>query len=38
VTDFSGGENYIFGEEIIASNVPVHQDFLAVIREKFNAP
>lgn len=36
VTDFSGGENYLFGEEIIASNPYVHNEFLQIIQERFN--
>lgn len=29
VTDFSGGGNYIFGEEILATNTSIHDDFLS---------
>jgi myo-inositol-1(or 4)-monophosphatase len=28
VTDFSGGDNYIFGKEIVSSNSLIHNDFL----------
>ncbi len=28
VTDFSGGQNYVFGREIVASNGPIHSEFL----------
>lgn len=28
VTDFSGGENYVFGREIVASNTCIHSEFL----------
>ena len=27
VTDFSGGKNYIFGREILATNKSIHQEF-----------
>ncbi len=36
VTDFSGGENYLFGEEILATNGKIHDEFLAVIKTYFN--
>jgi myo-inositol-1(or 4)-monophosphatase len=35
LSDFSGGENFIFGGEIVAANIPVFQDFLPVIKSKF---
>ena len=35
VTDFSGGNNFLFGKEIIATNSKVHREFLEVIIEKF---
>jgi len=31
VSDFSGGDNYIFGKEIIASNTLIHNEFSSVI-------
>jgi myo-inositol-1(or 4)-monophosphatase len=36
VTDFKGGNNYIFGKEVIASNYAVHDDFKKVIDKFFN--
>jgi myo-inositol-1(or 4)-monophosphatase len=35
VSDFSGGDNYVFGKEIIATNKNVFQEFLKVVKEKF---
>ncbi len=35
VTDFNGGENFIFGEEIIATNFFIANAFLEVIENKF---
>lgn len=35
VTDFSGGENYLFGKEIIASSQTIYPAFKKVIAEKF---
>jgi len=35
VTDLSGGANYIFGKEILASNGATHQDFLTVSSDFF---
>ncbi len=37
VSDFSGTHDYVFGKEIIATNGHVHEEFLAVIKEKFTA-
>jgi myo-inositol-1(or 4)-monophosphatase len=34
VTDFSGGGNYIFGKEVVASNAYVQQEFLSVVKGK----
>jgi myo-inositol-1(or 4)-monophosphatase len=34
VSDFAGGEDYLFGKEIIATNPGIFNEFLAVIREK----
>jgi len=28
VTDFSGGDNYVFGREIVASNTSIHSEFV----------
>lgn len=33
--DFSGGVDYIFGEEIIATNGTIYDEFLGIIRQKF---
>jgi len=33
ITDFKGGDNYIFGGEIVASNPKVHPELLNVVRE-----
>lgn len=35
VGDFEGGNDYLFGEEIIAANHGVYETFLNVIRERF---
>ncbi len=35
VTDFSGGDNYVFGREIVATNSHIHPAFLAVMRMYF---
>jgi myo-inositol-1(or 4)-monophosphatase len=35
VTDFGGGENYLFGAEILASNGKVHQGLLEAITDHF---
>lgn len=33
VTDFAGGEDFIFGRKIVASNGAIHTEFLAVLDE-----
>ncbi|WP_111669029.1 inositol monophosphatase family protein [Algoriphagus litoralis] len=33
VTDFKGGEDYVFGRNIVASNGAIHPDFLGVLAE-----
>ncbi|GMQ30020.1 inositol monophosphatase family protein [Algoriphagus confluentis] len=33
VTDFSGGEDYIFGRNVVASNGAIHAEFLGVLDE-----
>lgn len=33
VCDFSGGNNFIFGGEIVASNANIHDEFMGVIRD-----
>lgn len=35
VSDFKGGDDYLFGKEIVASAPGVHAEFLRVIKEKF---
>lgn len=35
ITDFEGGDNYIYGKQIVATNGVVHQELLEVIQEKF---
>lgn len=37
VTDFKGGDDYLFGKEIVATANGVHSEFMGVIREKFNS-
>jgi len=37
VSDFSGGKKFIFGKEIIATNKNVFNEFLEVVKSKFNA-
>jgi myo-inositol-1(or 4)-monophosphatase len=36
VSDFSGNNNYVFGKEIIAANEKVFEEFLNVVKSKFN--
>jgi len=36
VNDFSGGDNYIFGEEIVASAPQLNQEFLKIIQRHFH--
>jgi myo-inositol-1(or 4)-monophosphatase len=35
VSDFSGGNNFVFEKEIIATNQNVFNEFLEVVKEKF---
>lgn len=35
VTDFSGGNNFLFGGELCASNTTIHAEMLEVIRDKW---
>lgn len=37
VSDFSGGENYVFGKEIIATNAAIFNEFLEVVKKKFES-
>jgi myo-inositol-1(or 4)-monophosphatase len=36
VTDFSGGNNFLFGGELCASNTNIHAEMLQVIQENWN--
>lgn len=36
VSDFKGGDDYLFGKEIVTSAFNVHDEFISVIQEKFN--
>lgn len=33
VSDFNGGDDYLFGREIIAANSPIYQEFLADVKK-----
>jgi myo-inositol-1(or 4)-monophosphatase len=33
ISDFSGGDNYIFGKELVASNAAVFVEFLGIVRK-----
>lgn len=35
VTDFNGGNDFIFGKEIVASNQPIFEEFLSVVKRYF---
>lgn len=35
VSDYSGGDNYIFGKELLAGNARMNQELLDVIRDQF---
>lgn len=35
VFDFSGKQNYLFGKEIVASNTPISEEFIVLIKEYF---
>lgn len=35
VSDFAGGDKYVFGKELLATNSKIHSEFLAVVKEKF---
>jgi myo-inositol-1(or 4)-monophosphatase len=35
VTDFSGGDNFLFGKEIVATAPGVNAEFLAEIKKRF---
>jgi myo-inositol-1(or 4)-monophosphatase len=36
VTDFNGGDNFLFGEDIMVSNALIHQEFLDKIQHHFS--
>src|SRR5690606_20926451 len=35
VSDFKGGSNFLFGEQIIASNTHIHEELLDLIKKSF---
>ncbi len=35
VSDFSGGDGYVFGGEIIATNAGIYEEFFGVVRDRF---
>ncbi len=35
ISDFEGGENYLFGKHIIAANPSIHKDILGIIKRNF---
>jgi myo-inositol-1(or 4)-monophosphatase len=35
VTDFEGGENYVFGGSLVSSNLKIHPEMLEVVRKYF---
>jgi myo-inositol-1(or 4)-monophosphatase len=35
VTDFSGGENYLFGKELVATNMLIFNEFIEVLGNRF---
>lgn len=35
VTDFKGGDDYLFGKSIVGDNTSIHKDFLEIIKNKF---
>ncbi|NJM15788.1 MAG: inositol monophosphatase [Bacteroidales bacterium] len=36
VADFSGGDNYLFGEEIVATNAPIFDEFINIVQATMN--
>jgi myo-inositol-1(or 4)-monophosphatase len=36
VSDFNGGSNYIFGQQIICSNAAIFNEFQAIVAEYMN--
>ncbi|MEP7264347.1 MAG: inositol monophosphatase family protein [Bacteroidota bacterium] len=37
VADFSGGDNFLFGKELVATNSGIYNEFLSVVKDKFNS-
>ena len=37
VSDFNGGDAFVFGKEIVASNALVHDEFMEVVRREFGS-
>ncbi|MDR0413831.1 MAG: inositol monophosphatase [Prevotellaceae bacterium] len=35
VSDFSGGDNYIFGQELVSTNANIHEEFLGIVESYF---
>ena len=35
VTDFTGGKNYLFGKEMVASNAGIYMEFIGIIKSRF---
>jgi myo-inositol-1(or 4)-monophosphatase len=35
VTDFSGGDNYVFGKEIVATSKTIHEEFIGTLNNLF---
>ncbi|MDR3366379.1 MAG: inositol monophosphatase [Prevotellaceae bacterium] len=35
VSDFSGGNTYIFGEELVCTNANIYEEFLKIVRQHF---
>ena len=33
LSDFSGGDNYIFGKKIVASNAGIYDEFLGLVQQ-----
>lgn len=37
IADFSGGDNFLFGKEIVSTNAGIYNEFLSVVKEKFKS-
>ncbi|MDR0711287.1 MAG: inositol monophosphatase [Prevotellaceae bacterium] len=35
VSDFSGGNSYIFGQELVCTNAKIYDEFLEIVKERF---